>query len=668
MIFHCLDGEGLNMREDEPGQGCYAISLHLRDQEGLRERHVSQLLLQLWNSMECTDYEEIRNMPVTLSEHLNLKSRAINVIDLYSILCNHIKTESSGEIFICALEIPTNTISKEFHNISMDHIREMRIFANTTNLAFQRLEMCERKRIYPFSLTRIRPSRPKRRPDIILENPNFKQEEPEMIIPEKMIIPDHINEALTEFDQILLSIPESQILDRDQQAEMERSVGQEEPFFLNDQQTLSQHVNSLLNKDQLDVLNTEISKAVEAINIRLADQREKNQQDEDFSPSAPLILSVDKIVENTEVGVDQKPNVSDTPAPNLPFPTKENWLNIADEIIRREKLTPTNYSKLGQIILEFPNSTITLVSEIHESMKKKKFISEHAKQFFNKNKIKFLFHNYVQEMQKEMEENFISVGDISYEELEHYCSPDLFVEIQTEADHYRIGPSVTTITREKFSGDTLRRYAAVIIGNTELFRELYTCKKQYIYDEMLNMSSPRPLKYSDSIISNNTLYDYLRQVIGQIESSKKPLPLYVEFIQRVDNTPIEKQVKDFMHTLAIAQDFYQGLIIAIAPPPFWQINMSLPSYIVQKRHSRKTAEIMVAIGMVLDIYVSVPFLCSIPIINDRIPTHYGFIIDSTFRRLPIISKEGSFTEEAFKRAARSIRRDLKLMRKLKIID
>jgi hypothetical protein len=96
--------------------------------------------------------------------------------------------------------------------------------------------------------------------------------------------------------------------------------------------------------------------------------------------------------------------------------------------------------------------------------------------------------------------------------------------------------------------------------------------------------------------------------------------------------------------------------------------MSLPSYIVQKRHSRKTAEIMVEIGMVLDIYVSVPFLCSIPIINKSLQSHYEFIVDSTFRSLPIISKEGSFTEEAVKRAARSIQRDLKLMRKLKIID
>jgi len=33
-----------------------------------------------------------------------------------------------------------------------------------------------------------------------------------------------------------------------------------------------------------------------------------------------------------------------------------------------------------------------------------------------------------------------------------------------------------------------------------------------------------------------------------------------------------------------------------------------------------------------------------------------------------MSKEGNFTEEAFKRAARSIRRDLRLMRKQKIID
>jgi hypothetical protein len=77
-------------------------------------------------------------------------------------------------------------------------------------------------------------------------------------------------------------------------------------FHLRDQEGLRErHVSSLFNKDQLDVLNTEISKAVEAINIRLADQREKNQQDEDFSPSAPLVLSVDKIVENIENGVDQ---------------------------------------------------------------------------------------------------------------------------------------------------------------------------------------------------------------------------------------------------------------------------------------------------------------------------------------------------------------------------
>ena len=47
-------------------------------------------------------------------------------------------------------------------------------------------------------------------------------------------------------------------------------------FHLRDQEGLRErHVSSLFNKDQLDVLNTEISKAVEAINIRLADQREK---------------------------------------------------------------------------------------------------------------------------------------------------------------------------------------------------------------------------------------------------------------------------------------------------------------------------------------------------------------------------------------------------------
>jgi len=93
------------------------------------------------------------------------------------------------------------------------------------------------------------------------------------------------------------------------------------------------------------------------------------------------------------------------------------------------------------------------------------------------------------------------------------------------------------------------------------------------------------LTYSDSIISNNTLYDYLRQVIGQIETSKKPLPLYVEFIQRIDNTPIEKQVKDFMHTLAIAQDFYKGLIIAIAPPPFLA-----NKYVIAKLHCPKAEQ------------------------------------------------------------------------------
>lgn len=81
---------------------------------------------------------------------------------------------------------------------------------------------------------------------------------------------------------------------------------------------------------------------------------------------------------------------------------------------------------------------------------------------------------------------------------------------------------------------------------------------------------------------------------------------------------------------------------------------------------RKGAEFLTALGIANGIYVTSPFVSTLPLINQDNRELSGYLMDYSFKRRPLFDKNGQFTIEAYKRGYKSLRSDLRLIRSLNL--
>jgi hypothetical protein len=272
--------------------------------------------------------------------------------------------------------------------------------------------------------------------------------------------------------------------------------------------------------------------------------------------------------------------------------------------------------------------------------------------------------------QEKLVKSFIKYSDPSLDEIRQVENTELRKEMSKDDTYFHIGPSTLTITKEGIPPSILAKVKMILIGSSELFRESHDSGVSSILgDETLNLSPPNALAYSENLSATNTLYPYLMRVVSQVGTEGPFPPLLVEFFYRNSDIDLRPSVFNFLRTLTKVQEVYQGLVMAISPPPYYIRPMDLSHYVDVKRTCIKAAEMLATIGFASNIYVIIPSLVSYPIfLPEDFPMTLGFMIDYSYRKRPLFTSEGAYSPESFKRVAHSLKRELAIFRKCNIVN
>jgi hypothetical protein len=95
------------------------------------------------------------------------------------------------------------------------------------------------------------------------------------------------------------------------------------------------------------------------------------------------------------------------------------------------------------------------------------------------------------------------------------------------------------------------------------------------------------------------------RIVSQVGTEGPFPPLLVEFFYRNSDIDLRPSVFNFMRTLTKVQEAYQGLVMAISPPPYFIRPMDLSHYTSVKRTCIRAAEMLAAVGFASNIYVIV---------------------------------------------------------------
>jgi hypothetical protein len=86
------------------------------------------------------------------------------------------------------------------------------------------------------------------------------------------------------------------------------------------------------------------------------------------------------------------------------------------------------------------------------------------------------------------------------------------VAFKTYNERLREGSSLLTFNQNIIPKSVLDRKKIIIVGATDIHRNLYINKPIYYGSEFLNMSPPFHLPYTDKFDNNKDLFMYLRDV------------------------------------------------------------------------------------------------------------------------------------------------------------
>ncbi len=80
----------------------------------------------------------------------------------------------------------------------------------------------------------------------------------------------------------------------------------------------------------------------------------------------------------------------------------------------------------------------------------------------------------------------------------------------------REGPSSLSFMTSGIPLEKLKRHVTIIIGASDIYRNLYISHNKHMIAELLNFSSPICLTYACQADETNQLYVYLADIINQI--------------------------------------------------------------------------------------------------------------------------------------------------------
>lgn len=580
--------------------------------------------------------------------------------DLLGLLINHLRIQDREHLFICNETICRLTVGEELQAMSLDYLQKFSIRSQSDHFHVQREEMTREDTQY----------HKVRRTSVIYKNINARTSTvphtTARMCPDLNPIP--VDESMQEIFQGMSRFSEQEVNEEIQRYENQDSV--------------STQISKLIEGNKLSELEKEINIAAGKIADKLIDIQNNptlepspcdSHMDMETSDDNDTPIYVSSMSSSCDTTSSHPRPISHTVPINQAgnLEEKDNWEDIANQIIQKSYTNPINYTTLSSIISKFPQRKINLASEIYSYLEKNKKAPISAEKFLSQNKVKIIYSYVAKETREKLAKSSILIEDPSYEDLAimNNDEPDCLSPYEKSQPFQGINSQV--ITQEIIPDNLLGMYSAIIVGHSELYRNCYIPLHSYSYDEFLNMSSPVALTYTAIADGpKNTLYSHLMQVIKQLGKPRRFPPIMVEFfhlpfmVQSIEE--LHEQTALFIQTLKKVQENYSGMIIGISPPPFWHLGTNLSTYLTTKYMIRKGAEFLTALGIANGIYVTSPFVSTLPLINQDNRELSGYLMDYSFKRRPLFDKNGQFTIEAYKRGYKSLRSDLRLIRSLNL--
>ena len=630
-------------------------------------------LERIWNSLKPTIFPNYRALPKLISTHIGLNHHLVQRKELWGYIFNHCLVSGYESLFVCRCDIQQVPIPQSVALATTE------ILLPYTN----RLHM-----------SKIKAARNRKRTHDCDEWDSSK----DSTLTRRTVIADvpvTCSSMLRNTED--MSLGSNEVEDMLEQANNNSSILEADvadEISRLDSISISGQVSHMLKQKKVTQLENELKLSLAHIEKKLKEGREKKEREKDgeiyLSSDEEVIEEVFSSIpsESSPSTSQQIPSISKPISSSRIHPSSSST-NAHKDLVRRVSLyteeddlwttavtiletyknSDLNYSTLGKMVLTFQSMPILLSSEIFETAKRGK-VPQSAREFFNKNLIKLIYNQSIVNSVDSLDHSHISNCCNATNEVQcwsNFRETELFLENNEKA---REGPSTLTITKALIPYAMLTRFAAIIVGSTNIYRQLYSSEQKFLYDQILNLSAPQFLNYNEKMDASNELYIYLLEVLGQLGTQMFQPPIFVEFYyQKYEGVDcidaMYKMCRDFIQTLSTVQMVYGGRVVALSPPPYWSPNMTLPKYQSFKYMSRKTAEALSIFGYAKGIYTSAHSICSVPIYNYDRPTIIGYVNHESFAEVPIFLKNGCFSGEAAKRAIHGIRADIRLLRRYK---
>ena len=253
---------------------------------------------------------------------------------------------------------------------------------------------------------------------------------------------------------------------------------------------------------------------------------------------------------------------------------------------------------------------------------------------------KLMYHLHDKLMKPRIKEGDFSPTDMSEEEIQSFCKDTSQIKISPNLTRH--GGSIPEVTTgQHIPSHMVKQGRGFVIGHSHL----YKCFEIGEIYRVINLSPPQRKYVTDKFDRRNTLYHYLLKVIKQLGHASYA-PLLVEFTpdKATEYTCPEamKLVQNFMLTIREAQKLYHGMIVCIAPPPYWEPGRDLESYLTLKKGQMRITELLTVYGLIYDVYVHCPLLSILPIETEE---GQEYFLHKHFQKVPLYDTEGNPTEE-----------------------
>jgi hypothetical protein len=328
------------------------------------------------------------------------------------------------------------------------------------------------------------------------------------------------------------------------------------------------------------------------------------------------------------------------------------------------------------------NAPGTVAAEIHDRSQNE-ITTEAEKDFLFKHRAHYLYHLLQERLIKKFENMTVLPTNLVHEELEQY-SPDLaavgmcndcktpHTSLQYCMDLASGGPNIAICQTGPIPSRLITSNSIVMFAMTPALKHL----DKYLDAMTLNLSpsllsfSTGPLPYSlrttdgnYSVPSANTLYHELVTLLARL-GQECTLPIFIEFRPKAGLAGFSKRIPEecdyFIRTLALIQKQYKGLIIGIAPIPYWLVGSDVRSYQFLKSIAFKAACYLTGFGLAAGIYV---VHCDIGTLPTGGPIkHYTW--NRKFKRNFIFDLQGKLVREGKRRLNLELSREVDVITSL----